>query len=157
MRPILRRLLTILAVTALVAAVPAAAKRPAAEQIITKLEQGFNDSYAANDLPKYFSYYADDFVAIFPEGRTDLAGYRKDWTGFIQAGNKLESVKISDLVIRVGAGGEWAVASYGLAVRTHLADGKTTDERFLETDVWQKRKGRWQISHCHYSAAAPAP
>ena len=152
-----RSLLPSLAVVALFLAGAADAKRTSVEQALTTLEQGFNDSYAANDLPKYFSYYADDFVAIFPEGRNDLAGYRKDWTAYVQAGNRLESVKISDLVIRVGPSRDSAVASYGLAVRTHLANGKVTDERFLETDVWLKRKGRWQISHCHYSATAPTP
>lgn len=143
----------------LLAAMPPAARatQPSAvEQELVRLEQGFNDAYGANDLAKYFAYYADDLVAIFPEGRTSLAAYRKDWTAFIGAGNRLEFARLSDLVIRVAPAADAAVASYQLAVRTRLANGKVTDERFFETDVWLRRNGEWRVAHVHYSAA-PVP
>jgi len=133
------------------AASPAAITRE-----VARLEQEFNDAYGANDLAKYFGYYAIDLVAIFPEGRTSLADYRKSWTAYVAAGNRLESAALSDLVIRVAPGGDSAVASYQLAVRTRLAGGRVTDERFFETDVWLKRGGVWQVAHVHYSPA-PAP
>jgi ketosteroid isomerase-like protein len=122
-------------------------------QEILKLEQGFNDAYGANDLPKYFSYYADDLVVWFPDGRSTLAAYRKEWTDYVGKGNKLQSAKFSDMVIRLSPAGDEATASYQLAVRTKLADGKLTDEQFLETDIWLKRNGKWQVAHVHYSAA----
>jgi ketosteroid isomerase-like protein len=142
----------------LVAALPTAraAAPGAADKEIARLEQGFNDAYGANELDKYFGYYADDLVAIFPEGRTSLAAYRKEWTEFVRAGNRLESARLSDLVIRVAPAADSAVASYQLAVRTRLADGKVTDERFFETDVWLHRNGHWRVAHVHYSPA-PAP
>lgn len=141
----------------LVAAIAHAGGGTAIEKEILALEQGFNDAYGANDLAKYFGYYADDFVALFPdEGRTDLTAYRKSWTAYVNAGNRLESARFSDMVIRVTPAGDAAIASYLLAVRTRTRDGKTVDERFHETDVWMKRGGRWQVAHCHYSAAPAA-
>jgi ketosteroid isomerase-like protein len=74
------------------------------------------------------------------------------WTAFIHAGNRLEPVHYSDLVVHPSPAGDAAIASYRLAVRTHLVDGKVTDELFDETDVWLKRAGRWQVAHVHYSA-----
>jgi hypothetical protein len=38
---------------------------------IVKLEEDFNAAYAANDLGKYFGYYAGDAILWFQDGRTD--------------------------------------------------------------------------------------
>ena len=127
----------------------------AVEKEIANLEQVFNTAYLANDLPKYFSFYADDLVALFPEGRTDLKRYRAEWTEFLKKGNRLVANTISDLVVRVGPSADEATASYFVAVRTRLADGKLTDENFVESDVWLKRAGTWQVAHVHYSPATP--
>ena len=155
----LAALLLTASTTALAAAPPAAAAgvgSDAVSQEILKLEQGFNEAYGANDLDKYFAYYADDLVVWFPEGRSTLADYRKEWTAEVNKGNRLVSAKFTDMVIRVSPAGDEATASYRLAVRSHLANGKTTDENFLETDIWLKRGDRWQVAHVHYSAAPAA-
>jgi hypothetical protein len=53
--------------------------RPAsAEDEIKDFEQKVNAAYQANQLPKYFSFYAGDFVQFLPEGKSDLAAYRND-------------------------------------------------------------------------------
>jgi ketosteroid isomerase-like protein len=129
-----------------------AAAQSAVETEIARLEEGFNKSYGANDLDEYFAYYANDLVAMFPEGRTDLKSYRKMWTEYVHAGNRLEPVHYTDLVVRASPAGDAAIASYRIAVRTHLANGKVTDELFDETDVWLKRGGHWKVAHVHYSA-----
>ena len=52
--------------------------RPASvEDEIKDVEQRANAAYEANDLPKYFSFYASDFSQFIPEGRTDLAASRR--------------------------------------------------------------------------------
>jgi Calcium/calmodulin dependent protein kinase II association domain len=43
---------------------------------------------------------------------------------------------------------------FGLPTRP--ANGKCTNEKFLETDVWLKRDGKWQVARVHYSDA-PTP
>jgi ketosteroid isomerase-like protein len=123
------------------------------EDEIKDFEQRANAAYEANDLPKYFSFYANDFSQFLPEGRSDLAGYRKDWGAYIGEGNRVQKVEISDMHIQVGPSTDTAVASYLLHVRTKLKDGKITDEDNQESDVLFKRNGEWKVVFLHYSAA----
>jgi ketosteroid isomerase-like protein len=127
--------------------------RPAVEEEIRALEQRINAAYEANDLAAYFSYYAPDFSQFLPEGRSDLAAYRKEWSAYIGEGNRIEKVVISDLHVQAGPAGDAAVASYLLHVRTRLKDGKVTDEDNQESDVLFKRNGEWKVVFLHYSAA----
>ena len=124
------------------------------EQQIRELEEKINGAYAANDLPAYFSAYAEDFSQWLPEGRTDLPTYQKDWTNFIRSGGRVESATFSDLHIQIGPSGDSAVASYILHVRTRNAKGQVSEEDNQESDVFFKRAGAWKIVFLHYS---PAP
>jgi ketosteroid isomerase-like protein len=131
---------------------------------IDRLEKDFNAAYAANDLDKYFGYYADDAVLWFPEGRTDVPSYKKMWTAYIKSGAQLKSAELSDYHVKLSPQGDAATASYVLRVKTLEANKKMTDETFQETDVWFKAAGGWKVAHVHYSntpapapAAAPAP
>jgi len=123
------------------------------EEEVREFEQRANAAYEANDLPKYFSFYAADFSQFLPEGRTDLDAYKKEWTAYISEGNRVQKVDISDLHIQVGPNRDTAVASYLLQVRTKLKDGKITDESNQESDVLFKRNGEWKIVFLHYSTA----
>jgi len=123
------------------------------EDEIKDFEQRANMAYEANDLAKYFSFYATDFSQFLPEGRTDLAQYRKDWTAYIGEGNRVQKVDISDMHIQVGPSKDTAVASYILHVRTKLKDRKVTDEDNQESDVLFKRNGQWKVVFLHYSSA----
>jgi ketosteroid isomerase-like protein len=131
-----------------------AAQPKGTEDEIRELETQVNAAYAANDLPKYFSYYAADFTQWLPEGRTNLPEYVKMWTDFIHSGGKVESNELSAMQIQLGPGGDTAIASYHLRVKTRSAKGDVDDGLFQETDVWFKRGGEWKIVHLHYS---PAP
>jgi ketosteroid isomerase-like protein len=123
------------------------------EQEVRDLEQRANAAYEANDLPKYFSFYSDDFTQYLPEGRTDLPAYKKEWSEYIAGGNRVEKVGLSDMHVQVGPSGDTAVASYMIHVRTKLKDGKITDEDNQESDVLFKRSGQWKVVFLHYSAA----
>src|ERR1022692_1248477 len=133
---------------------PCLAQTSQAEKEILDLEQKMNASYAANDLPSYFAYYAPDFTQWLPEGRTDLPQYEKMWTAFIKSGGGVESVRWSDMHVQIDPSGDRAVASYLLRVKTRSAKGVGSDENFQESDVWFKRNGEWKVVHLHYS---PAP
>jgi ketosteroid isomerase-like protein len=113
-----------------------------------------NASYAANHLPSYFASYSPDFTQWLPEGRTDLPQYEKMWTAIIKSGGGVESVSLSDMHVQIDPGGDTAVASYLLGVKTRSAKGVVSDEKFQESDVWFKRNGEWKVVHLHYS---PAP
>jgi ketosteroid isomerase-like protein len=132
----------------------AARPRPSSvEDEVRNFEQRANAAYEANDLPKYFSFYAADFSQFLPEGRSDLEAYEKEWTAYIGEGNRVQKVDISDLHVQVGPHQDTAVASYLLHVRSKLKDGKITDEYNQESDVLFKRNGEWKIVFLHYSAA----
>ncbi|MEP6548429.1 MAG: nuclear transport factor 2 family protein [Gammaproteobacteria bacterium] len=123
---------------------------------IHQLEVDFNAAYAANDLDKYFSFYADDAVMWFPEGRTDTPSYKKEWTAYLKTGAQIQAATISDLQIRFSPQGDTAIASYLLHLKTQEADKKVKNEIYQETDVWFKAAGAWKITHVHY-APAQAP
>ncbi|MBS1840924.1 MAG: nuclear transport factor 2 family protein [Acidobacteria bacterium] len=129
------------------------AQPASAEQEIRDFEKRANAAYEANDLAKYFSFYADDFTQYLPEGRTDLPAYKKEWTDYIGQGNRVEKVELSDMQVQIGPSGDSAVASYILHVRTKLKDGKITEEDNQESDVLFKRNGQWKVVFLHYSAA----
>lgn len=123
------------------------------EQEVRDVEKQANAAYEANDLQKYFSFYADDFTQYLPEGRSDLAAYKKEWSGYIGEGNRIQKVTLSDMHVQLGPSGDSAVASYIIHVQTKLKDGKVTDEDNQESDVLFKRNGQWKVVFLHYSAA----
>jgi ketosteroid isomerase-like protein len=143
----------------LAAVVPRAGAADAAsvEREITRLEQGYNDAYGRNDLDPYFDYYADGAVLIFYDHRTPLAEYRRAWTQSVRAGNVVAAWKISDLVIRTSPAADVAIASYQVEAANRHADGRKTQERGFETDVWVKRGAAWKIEHTQYSLAVAPP
>lgn len=150
-----RRMLCLLACLAPLSAAAGPTASAGVEARIAELEAGFNATYGANDLPRYFAYYADDVVLLFPEGRTDLASYRKMWTALVEGGTVLAGVQLADMVIRVSPAGDEATASYAIRVDTRTPDGKLSTDNYLETDIWLLRQGEWKVGHVHYSAFTP--
>jgi ketosteroid isomerase-like protein len=126
-----------------------------AQSGIRQLEADCNAAYFANDLDKYFGFYSDDAILWFPEGRTDIPAYKKEWTEFIKSGGRIQSGALSDLHIRFSPQGDAAIASYLLHVKTQQVDKKVLDEVYQESDVWFKAAGGWKIAHVHYSPASP--
>ncbi len=121
------------------------------EQQIRQLEADINTAYAANDLPKYFGYYADDFRGLFPEGPTTLPEYVKTWTDFIKSGGAILSFTYEDLQVQVSPGADAAVASYRATARTKYPGKEPVLEKYFETDVFFKRAGQWKLVEVHYS------
>ena len=128
------------------------AKQAAAQKEVLELETKYNGAYAANDLPTYFGFLAQDFTQWLPSGRTDKPAYQKSWTRFIEGGGKVLSADFSDVVIQVSPDADSAVASYLLHVVTHSKRGDS-DEYFQETDVLFKRNGEWKVVHLNYAPA----
>lgn len=137
--------------TALALILPCSAQQSKTEKKILDLEEKMNATYAANDLPAYFAYYAPDFTQWLPEGRTDLPKYKKEWTAFIHNGGKVEMAQTSDMHLQVSPAGDVVVASYLLHVKTRSPKGAVSDEHFQESDVWFERNGDWKVVHLHYS------
>lgn len=137
-------------------AAPAHAGATGVEAEILKLEDAINAAYAANDLPKYFSYYAPELRAMYPEGPTTLADYRDYWTKFIQDGGKIASFVPVGMQVQVSPAGDSAVATYQAKVSTVSPGKPPADESFNETDIWFKRDGAWKIVAMQYGTATIA-
>lgn len=132
--------------------VPLGAKaQQSAEEQVRSVEEKYNAAYAANNLPLYFSYYAPDFIAWFPEGRTTLPAYKKEWYAYIGAGNRILMAQPEDMKIQVSPEKDAAVASYVLHIREHNKKRGTLDELYHETDVLFLRDGAWKVVEVHYS------
>src|ERR1700746_1380298 len=58
------------------------------EEEIKAFEQQANAAYEANDLAKYFSFYAPDFSQFLPEGRTDLPEYQREREAYAEGGDR---------------------------------------------------------------------
>jgi ketosteroid isomerase-like protein len=127
-----------------------------AEADVEKLEQDFNAAYAANQLDQYFGFYTDDAVFWFPEGRTDVPAYKKEWGAFLRAGGAIKAGTISDLHVKFSPLDDTAIASYVLHLTTRETSKRLHTEDYQESDVWFKTDAGWKITHVHYSAA-PKP
>ena len=136
---------------------PPAAAAPSAETEVRRLEGAVNAAYAANDLPTYFGFYADDLRALFAEGPTTLPAYRTEWTAFIKGGGAIVSFKDSDMRVQASPGDDAAVASYLATVTTRYPGKGEVRSSFSETDVWFRRDGQWKIVEIHYSENPTAP
>jgi ketosteroid isomerase-like protein len=134
----------------------AACAAPGPAEQIRRLEGEVNAAYAANDLPTYFTFYADDLRALFPDGPTTLPAYKSSWSAFIKGGGAIAGFDYSDLTVQVGPSGDAAVASYQASVRTRVPGKGVWRQSYNETDVWFKRADGWKIVEIHYSDNGPA-
>ena len=139
------------ALAAVAAASSATAAPASTEARIQALEDKVNTAYAANNLPTYFSFYAEDLRALFPDGPTTFAGYKADWTAFIKSGGAILSFKDKDMRVQVSPKGDAAVASYLADVVTRTPGKGDVKTSYSETDVWFLRHGEWKIVEIHYS------
>src|SRR5450755_4505193 len=109
-RQILAALLVVVSFALLM--MPCVAQQAQIDKEIRDQEDKMNASYAANDLPVYFAYYADDFTQWLPEGRTDLPQYKKKRTAVNRSGGKVESAQTADMRTQIGPSGDTVTASY---------------------------------------------
>jgi ketosteroid isomerase-like protein len=146
------------------AGTPAAAATSAAPEAASQvrreidlLEADIKAAYSSNALPRYFSYFADDFRALFPEGMMSLPEYRKQWGDFIERGGAIVAFTYTELQVQVAPAGDAAIASYRAVVSTKYPGKDPSIERYLETDVFFKRAGRWKLVEMHQSADPVLP
>jgi hypothetical protein len=79
---------------------PGIAQKSETEKEILALEDKMNAAYAANDLPTYFAYYADDFTQWLPEGRTDLPQYKRSGRNLSAVGARSNRIRFPTCTYR---------------------------------------------------------
>jgi hypothetical protein len=100
-------------------------------------ERGWAESVATGDAATVKRILADDFIGVHPSGRH----YRKDEmvAGTPTAPEVFESNIIGDIIVRFY--GNVAIAQGSETWRKK----KGGTGRFVWTDTWLKRNGKWQI------------
>lgn len=147
----------LLCLAALVAACASRPSLPSEEETRAEIRafvEEFNKAYESNDLEKYWSFYAPEMTQFYPQGRLDLADYQAYWNKHVGEGNRLQEVRLEDMVIHVGPSRDAAAVHYRVFIRTSHPDGTTAEEWAQESDSLVKRDGAWKVVHMHYSYPA---
>ncbi len=139
----------------------------AVEQEVRNVIAQFATAYGANDLDKYFSYYADDMTWWGPNGNRNeadgnkpKANYQKTYPESVARSGGLAGGKVTDLRVQVSPQGDAAIASYRLdVVRKNPAPDATPPRpaniAYEMTAALFKRGNDWKIVHFHYQTIPP--
>ena len=148
------RKILICLVAALLPLTAAAEQHGTAEAEVRAAVVAYNGAYASNDVEGYFAYYVADATVYFYGARQDVATYHDEWVAMIEGGGGVETYDLSDVQVRMLAGGDAAIANYFVEYRIRNADESVSEGRAFETDIWQKIDGAWRVVGLHYSDIA---
>jgi ketosteroid isomerase-like protein len=109
------------------------------QQVLIKLEQGWNEAFYRKDVAFIEKLLADDFMATYEDGSR---GDKKKELALVAAfDQQVESAKQDDFTVRVYR--ETAVVSFTLHL-VGIKQGQRAELTLRYTDVWVMRDGRWQ-------------
>lgn len=132
-------MLLVAAVTGLASARPPRPSIASAEAYIRESERQWAESVASGDASVIERILADDFIGVDPKGvqytKTQMVKDTRDAPKYFIS-NHLDSVKIRFY-------GDMAVAQGSETWERRTGDPK--HGRFVWTDTWLKRNGKWQI------------
>ena len=109
-------------------------------EVITKLEHEWADAIVKGDIATIDRIEADDFNFISWQAET--TNKAKDLEIVKSATYKADTINISNVKVRVY--GDAAVVTLTQDEKSQFR-GKDTSGRYLFTDTWVKRNGKWQI------------
>jgi ketosteroid isomerase-like protein len=127
--------------TAACAMTALAAQRPVEsdQDVLVRLEQGWNAAFYRKDVAFIQNLLADDFIATYDDGtRGDKAKELALVTGFNQ---QVESATPGDFIVKVYR--DTAVVWFTLRL-VGIREGQRSEMSLQYTDVWVVRDGRWQ-------------
>ena len=114
------------------------------QQILIKLEQGWNDAFYRKDVAFIANILSDEFVATYDDGsRGDKA---KELALVAEFNQQVESAIQDEFTVRVYR--DTAVVWFTLRL-VGLKQGQRTDLTLRYSDVWVMRDGRWQCVSTH--------
>jgi ketosteroid isomerase-like protein len=109
------------------------------QQVLIKLEQGWNDAFYRKDLAFIENILAEEFLATYDDGsRGDRA---KELALARDFNQQVESAVQEDFIVKVYR--DTAVVWFTLRV-VGIRQGQRTELMLRYTDVWIIRDGRWQ-------------
>jgi ketosteroid isomerase-like protein len=114
------------------------------QQVLIRLERGWNDAFYRKDVAFIANLLADEFVATYEDGsRGDKA---KELALVAAFNQQVESATQDDFTVKVY--GETAVVWFTLRL-VGIKQGQRSELRLRYTDVWVMRDGRWQCVSAH--------
>jgi ketosteroid isomerase-like protein len=147
--------IVIFMISALMSVVVMADHHLSAEAELRTTVIAFNEAYAANDLERYFSYFAKDADMYWSGSRQTVAGYYEDYSATVEAGGAVQKNGVVDLKIRMLPGDEAGIVTFFVDYRFHNPGGAITVEKAFETEVWQKIDGAWKLVGLHNNVIPP--
>lgn len=113
---------------------------PTESQLVAQAEREWNDAYLHGDFARLTAIMADDYMDVTDDGTFDTrtANLRATKSGE----QKFTALSVSNVMTRLY--GNVAINTGTLHMEL-LFRGMPSGGDFLFTDVWQKRKGRWQM------------
>lgn len=119
------------------------------QEILIRLERGWNEAFYKGDVKFIESILADEFVATYDDGsRGDKARELALAAGFNQ---QVESAVQDDFAVKVYR--DTAVVWFTLRI-VGMRQGQRVPLTFSYTDVWVFRDGRWLCVSTHSTRIA---
>jgi ketosteroid isomerase-like protein len=89
-------------------------------------------------------------------GRWTHPEYHERWKQVVGGGGGNLSAEAADLQVQMLPGGESAVATFQMPVKTRFpnaeaASGRSSQIIYYMTTVWARRNSSWNIMHVHWS------
>jgi ketosteroid isomerase-like protein len=114
------------------------------QQVLIKLERGWNEAFYRKDVAFIRNLLADEFVATYEDGsRGDKA---KELALIAAFNQQVESAVQDDFTVKVY--GNTAVVWFTLRL-VGIKQGQRAELMLRYTDVWVMRDGRWQCVSAH--------
>jgi ketosteroid isomerase-like protein len=150
-----RLVLTAMAVL-MMSSAPPAQQQGNAEPEVREGVRRLVAAYGSNDLDTYFTIYAKDMTILRPTGRWTHAEYHERWKKVVADGGGNMSADVVDLQVQTLPGGESAVATFQMPVKSRFANpeaarGRNPQIIYYMTTVWARRNSSWNIVHVHWS------
>ena len=120
------------------ATAPAAAKGPSVAETLKQIERDWADAEKAGNPDQVAQYLGDDWVALGYDGKKTTK--QSELADLKSGKNKVESVELGPMEVKVL--GNVAVVQ-GSDVEKSTTDGKDTSGKWIWTDVFAKRDGKW--------------
>ena len=120
------------------------------QEVLIKLEQGWNEAFYRKDLAFIESLLADEFMATYDDGsRGDKA---KELALARDFNQQVESAIQDEFTVKVYR--DTAVVWFTLRI-VGIRQGQRTELTLRYTDVWVIRDGRWQCVSVHSTRVNP--
>lgn len=123
---------------------------PSDQEVLIKLERGWNEAFYRKDIAFIEKILADEFVATYEDGsRGDKA---KELAQVAEFNQQVESAVPDEFKVQVFR--DTAVVWFTLRV-TGIKQGQRAELTLRYTDVWVRRDGRWLCVSTHSTKVTP--